>query len=122
MLNLWALPLLAQEGNKVSGAWTKKGYEVAATWTLARSATSLSLSADFATRKAPDLKIFLVPRSAAEVTNRNVVEGAVLISPLASPKGAQSYRIPDAVDLDQYQAVVIHCQQYSKLWAAADLE
>ena len=79
------------------------------------------LDEDFKTRNAPDLKIFLSPRDAASVTGSNATDGSILISPLGSNKGAQTYVIPSSVDVAAFSSIIIHCEQYSKLWSAADL-
>jgi len=83
--------------------------------------TTISLDDDFSTRNAPDLKIFLSPLSASEVKNKTAVPGSLLIAPLQSNKGQQSYVVPAGTDLSQYKSVIIHCEAYTKLWSAADL-
>ena len=106
-----------------SGVWTKKNFKAKGAWTLAvvDGVTTISLDDDFSTRNAPDLKIFLSPLSAKEVKNKTAVPGSLLISPLKSNKGAQSYTIPAGTDLSQYKSVIIHCEAYTKLWSASDL-
>jgi len=47
--------------------------------------------------------------------------GSLLIAPLQSNKGAQTYVIPAGTDLSNYKSVIIHCEAYTKLWSAADL-
>jgi len=59
--------------------------------------------------------------SATEVKNKTAVPGSLLIAPLKSNKGAQSYVIPAGTDLSQYKSVIIHCEAYTKLWSASDL-
>ena len=106
-----------------SGTWTKKSFRIDGSWTLAveDGVTLVKLDDAFSTKKAPDLKIFLSPLSAAEVGNKNAVNGSVLIAPLNSNKGAQSYIVPDSVDISAYKSIIIHCEAYTKLWGAADL-
>ena len=106
-----------------SGTWTKKSFRSKGTWTIAieDGVTMVKLDADFSTRKAPDLKIFLSPKSVSEVNKRNALEGSVLIAPLSSNKGAQSYVVPEGVDLSGYQSIIIHCEAFTKLWSAAAL-
>lgn len=105
------------------GTWTKKSFKVSGEWTIytENGATYVKLSSDFRTRNAPDLKIFLSPLSAAEANGRNATDGSVLIAPLTSNRGEQVYEIPASVDLSDYQSILIHCEQFSKLWSAADL-
>ncbi len=106
-----------------SGVWTKKSFKSSGEWAIVKEDGKIfvKLSADFRTRKAPDLKIFLSPRAAADANGKNATEGAVLIAPLSSNSGAQVYEIPAGVDLNAYKSILIHCEAYSKLWSAADL-
>jgi hypothetical protein len=101
-----------------SNSWTKKSQSIAGTWKIENDTLTLT---GFSTRKAPDLKIFLSPQTVAKLSNRNAEEGAVLIAPLKSPKGDQSYPLPPDLDLTAYRSILIHCKKYSKLWGAAAL-
>ncbi|MEM8985261.1 MAG: DM13 domain-containing protein [Pseudomonadota bacterium] len=105
------------------GAWTKKSFKVAGDWSIVREngKTYIDLSADFKTRNAPDLKVFLSPQEAKSTTGKNATDGALLVAPLSSNKGAQRFELPEGVDLASYKSVLIHCHAYSKLWSAADL-
>ena len=106
------------------GVWTKKSFKAEGAWEISEKDGKLyvTLSDDFKTRKAPDLKIFLSPLAAEDVTGKNATEGSILVSPLESNKGAQTYVIPEGTDLAQFKSIIIHCEQYSKLWSAADLK
>ena len=113
----------AASGTLSSGTWTKKSFKTKGSWTLSaeNGVTTISLDDDFSTRNAPDLKIFLSPLSAKDVKNKTAVPGSLLISPLESNKGQQSYVVPAGTDLSKYKSVIIHCEAYTKLWSAADL-
>ena len=113
----------AANGTLASGTWTKKSFKTKGSWTLSaeNGVTTISLDDDFSTRNAPDLKIFLSPLSASEVKNKTAVPGSLLIAPLQSNKGQQSYVVPAGTDFSQYKSVIIHCEAYTKLWSAADL-
>ena len=113
----------AASGTLASGTWTKKSFKTKGSWTLSaeNGVTTISLDDDFSTRNAPDLKIFLSPLSASEVKNKTAVPGSLLIAPLQSNKGQQSYVVPAGTDLSKYKSVIIHCEAYTKLWSAADL-
>ena len=114
----------AETSVKYEGTWTKKSFKSAGSWTITEDANGdlyVNLSGDFKTRGAPDLKIFLSPQSAADTNGKNATDGAVLVSPLSSNKGAQSYKIPSGTNLDDFSSILIHCEQYSKLWSASDL-
>ncbi|MEO1135454.1 MAG: DM13 domain-containing protein [Pseudomonadota bacterium] len=106
-----------------SGQWTKKSFKVSGDWSIIEKdgKTYIKLSSDFRTRNAPDLKIFLSPLAASETNGSNATQGSVLVAPLTSNSGAQTYEIPEGVDLSSFQSVLIHCEQFSKLWSAADL-
>ncbi|MEO1251151.1 MAG: DM13 domain-containing protein [Pseudomonadota bacterium] len=106
-----------------SGEWTKKSFNSSGTWEIyeENGSTFVKLSADFRTRNAPDLKIFLSPLAASDANNKNATDGAVLISPLSSNRGEQIYEIPADVDLSAFQSILIHCERFSKLWSAADI-
>lgn len=106
-----------------SGVWRKSQYASSGRWAIVErdGARFVTLSADFSTQKAPDLKIFLSPRPASELTSRNVTQGALFVSELSSNKGAQSYSLPADLDLAAYRSIAIHCERFSKLWSVADL-
>lgn len=106
-----------------SGVWAKKSFKSSGEWSIYTEGgkTYVELSSDFKTRNAPDLKIFLSPLSTSETNGKNATDGSVLIAPLASNAGEQIYEIPEGVDLANYKSILIHCEQYSKLWSAADL-
>jgi len=106
-----------------SGEWTKKTSKSSGGWTIYQDdgKTFVKLSSEFRTRNAPDLKIFLSPLSADEATGKNATDGAYLVAELSSNAGEQIYEIPDSVNLADYQSILIHCEQYAKLWSAADL-
>ncbi len=110
-------------GTIASGSWTKKSFKSSGTWTIYQEdgSTFVSLSDDFKTRKAPDLKIFLSPLSASSATGRNATDGAVLISSLENNRGGQVYKIPSSVNIADFNSILIHCEAYSKLWSASDI-
>ncbi|NOX83283.1 MAG: DM13 domain-containing protein [Alphaproteobacteria bacterium] len=106
-----------------SGVWTKKSFKSSGTWEIFSEGdkTFVKLSADFKTRKAPDLKIFLSPLAAKDTNGRNAANGSVLIAPLTSRSGEQIYEIPEGIDFADFKSILIHCEAYAKLWSAADL-
>lgn len=106
-----------------SGAWSKKSFKSSGEWSIytAGGKTFVKLSSDFKTRKAPDLKIFLSPRAASDTNGKNATDGSVLIARLSSNAGEQIYEIPESIDVTAFKSILIHCEQYSKLWSAADL-
>ena len=106
-----------------SGTWAKKSYSASGTWKIVRNGDHhyLELDSRFKTRGAPDLKLFLSKKSASQLSGRNATSGAVRIAKLKSKSGAQRYRLPTNLDLADYRTVIIHCEQYSKLWSTGTL-
>ena len=79
------------------------------------------LGKDFRTKKGPDLKIVLSPRTFEKVTKKNVLDGGLVLGLLRSNEGAQEFVIPEGTKLDRYKSIAIHCEKYTKLWGAAPL-
>ena len=121
-LSFIATPALAAE-TLHTGEWTRKTQKASGTWSIVEEDGTrfIDLSADFKTKKAPDLAIYFSPKTVEELTNTNAEEGAVKLAPLESPKGSQRYEIPASIDLGEYTSVMIHCKKYTKLWCAAAL-
>jgi len=105
-----------------SGEWMIQAYDTSGEWRVTRDGDALivTLSDDFQTKRGPDLKIFLSPKPAGEITGRNATDGSVLVAELKSNRGGQTYRI-EGVDISDYQSIIIHCEAFSKLWAVAPL-
>ena len=128
---LTAAPAFAQSsytGESASSAtqsqsFFKKKVKIKGSWTLTERDGNqyISFSDDFKTKKGPDLKIFLSPKSADDVNGINAVEGSVLLGELKNTKGTQEYLVPADVDLSTFSTVLIHCEKYSKLWGGGSL-
>lgn len=114
---------VAFAGDDQGGTWTRKSQSIKGSWRIVDSADGRYLELDdaFRTRRAPDLKLFLSPLPADEITANNATSGSVLIAPLKKAKGAQRYALPDGLDLDEFQTLVLHCEQYTKLWGVSPL-
>ncbi|ANM31740.1 hypothetical protein ABI59_22555 [Acidobacteria bacterium Mor1] len=108
---------------ELAGTWTKKSFAVKGGFKFIEEGgkTFLVLDEKFSTRNAPDLKLFLTNRPLADATGRNAAKDAVLIAKLQKNKGAQRYPLPDGVSLSDYTTLLLHCEQYSKLWAGSSL-
>jgi len=110
----------AQKGN----TWVKKYYAVSGNWSieLENGKSYLVLHSDFKTSKGPDLKLFIVKKSALSLHKKDAVEKyGVLIGKLKSIKGEQKYLIPANVSISDYKSIVVHCEKYTKVWGAAPL-
>ena len=104
-------------------AFFKKKYRIKGTWSLTERDGKhfITFSDDFKTKNGPDLKIFLSPKSADDVTGKNAIDDSVNIGVLKSNKGTQEYEIPAEVDLSQFSTVLVHCEAYSILWGGGSL-
>lgn len=116
---------LAQE-TLAQGSFEPDSYFInfEGSWEITQEAgkTYLLLKEDFQAKKAPDLKLFFSKLALDEIDGSNAAgEASLLLSPLQQFKGAQRYLIPDTVDLAGYQSLILHCEQYSKLWGGAPL-
>lgn len=101
------------------GSWSKKSQSIAGSWSI--TGNILTLSDDFKTRSAPDLKIFLSSTPLAQLNGRNATNNSLFISALQSASGAQQYQLPQGLDLSQFKSIIIHCEQYAKLWGGSAL-
>ena len=120
-----ALPAFAADGSVLhEGRWTKKGFDIEGSWSIVEEGGQrfVVLSDDFRTKSAPDLKLFLSPRAGSDVSSTNATRDAARIGPIESHRGGQRIAIPAEVDLTGYETLVLHCEQYSKLWGVADLD
>lgn len=104
-------------------SWVKKSFSVSGTWQIVEEngAQYFVLSDDFKTKSAPDLKIFLSKTSVKDASGKNATKESLLVGELPRVKGAVRLKIPAGTDLSEYQTVLLHCEKYSKLWAAAAL-
>ncbi|MDI1256796.1 MAG: DM13 domain-containing protein [Flavobacterium sp.] len=90
------------------------GIEVAGTANIYKDGSTFKVSLEgFSISSGPDLKVYL---STSESPNQFINLGALGNGML------QTYVIPNGVDFTLYNHVLIHCQQYSHLYAIAALE
>jgi hypothetical protein len=119
---LIALVLSVTAGLAQSGKWIPKAKPIGGTWSISeKGGKKVLILKDFKTSNAPDLKIFLSPRASGQLTSKNATTGSVRVAKLKSTNGDQSYELPEGVDLSKYKSIVIHCEQYSKLWGVGTL-
>jgi len=107
--------------NHQAGGWTDKQYSIDGSWSInvEGNQTILRLNDDFKTKRGPDLKIFLSKQSINDVTGKTATNDSILLSALKTNKGSQEYVLPDNVDINDYQSLLIHCEQFSVLWGGA---
>ncbi len=120
-------PSVAQTPAAASSAQTnaffKKKYKMKGSWALIErnGKTIVKFSDDFKTKNGPDLKVFLSPKTANQVTGKNALEGSIKLGVLKSNKGGQEYEIPAGTNLSQFSTVLVHCEAYSILWGGGSL-
>lgn len=90
------------------------GIEVAGTARVyARASERYVALEDFSVSRGPDLKVYLSTTAAPDAfVNLGALGNGV----------DPTYNIPEGVDLTVYNHVLIHCQQYSHLFAIAPLQ
>jgi len=106
-----------------SGDFTDKRYDIKGSWEIVNidGQTAIRFSDDFKTKRGPDLKIFLSPRKIADVTGSTATDQSLKLSLLKSNKGEQTYIIPESVNLDKFESILIHCEAFSVLWGGFDI-
>lgn len=124
-----AAPVIAQStiaqqaAFSTSGDFIKKSKKLMGSWSVVErdGKTFIVFADDFRAAKGPDLKIFLSPKSVADATGKNAVDGSLNIGELKKTKGTQEYEVPAGVDLSAYGSVLVHCEAYSVLWGGGNL-
>lgn len=106
-----------------SGTFVKKKKKLKGAWEVVQRGdkTFIVFGEDFRAANGPDLKIFLSPQTVSDVTGKTAVNGAINIGELKSTKGVQEYEIPAGVNLDDFNSVLVHCEEFSVLWGGGDL-
>lgn len=121
---LWGGAPLTEGRLVFSGdSWEKKANRIRGQFEIIQSPERVTVRLDskFETKSAPDLKLVLSPLSVAEASDSNALRGARIVAALSRHEGFQEYVIDGTVDLSAYRSLLIHCQQYSKLWGGAAL-
>lgn len=102
------------------GGWLSK---VEGSWKIERSGDQwvLKTGKDFKASKGPDVKVFLSRTPADDVTGKNASQGSVFVQLLDNFKGEMVIPLPSGVDPREYQTLVLHCEEYTKLWGATEI-
>lgn len=114
------------------GTWTRIDYDVEGVWRIEAEDGRLTvrLSDDFETKNGPDLHVLLSPKPLDQLTNDNAMQGALVAGLLQTSddstffrkmRGAQSFTLPAGTRLEDFRTLVIHCVEFSHLWAGAAL-
>ncbi|MFK7840285.1 MAG: DM13 domain-containing protein [Bdellovibrionales bacterium] len=106
-----------------SGSWTKQSQKIKGSWAIVQKEDGyyVQLDEDFKTKSAPDLKLFLSKKQPDALNGKNATDGSAFLAKLDSTKGAQEYKIPEDVNIEEYGTIILHCQKFSKLWGASSL-
>ena len=122
LLMLLLLAYQQAHAGEITGGWVKKQQNIRGEWTIEAREDGhyLVLGDDFRTRRAPDLKFVLSNQSVDTVSSDTAMEDALFVAQLQSARGAQEYKLPD--NFSDYSTLLLHCEQYTKLWGAASLK
>ncbi len=121
---LWGgVPLTQGKVVGYGDKWQKKSKKVRGRFEIvvADGKPIVRVGSEFKTSNAPDLKFVLTNRSPSAAKNENALDGGTIIGLLKSNKGAQEVTGPAAVDPTSFSTLLIHCEQYTKLWGAASI-
>ena len=102
-------------------SWGNKS--VIGSWKIVKEdqAYVIVLGDDFSAKDGPDVKVFLSPKKASDIDGSNAAEGSLFVTQITRFKGQYRIDLPKDVNLDSYQALVFHCEEYSKLWGTSPL-
>ncbi len=81
----------------------------------------IELADNFKAKKGPDVKIFLSPTEASNIDGDNAAKGSVFIKQISNFNGKSRIEIPAGIDVSQFNSLVFHCEEYSKLWGVSSL-
>lgn len=77
---------------------------------------------DLDVTNGPDLHVILTPFANPEVPRDIKVSGYIDLGKLKGNRGNQNYPIPDDVDINSYQSVVVYCKPFSVIFSVASLQ
>jgi hypothetical protein len=119
--SLYAENIGSGELSAAFSSWGKKS--VAGSWVIVKEEQQyfIVLGEDFVAKEGPDVKVFLSPKPASEVTGSNATEGSTLITEITRFKGQYRIAIPKDITPGDFQSLVFHCEAYSKLWGTSPL-
>ena len=79
---------------------------------------------DFTTSNGPDVHVLLAQSTDQKLTNE-FVKGdldSIELGSLKANQGDQNYDLPDSVDLQKYDSVVVYCERFHVVFGLAKLE
>jgi hypothetical protein len=76
---------------------------------------------DFQVTNGPDLEVWLVAKPHIQSSSDVTASKNVTLGQLKGNIGDQNYEIPANVEINDYESIVIWCEQFGVLFSAADL-
>lgn len=107
--------------NKAFSSWGKPSLQGSWKIVTTEEKTFIELGEDFKAKDGPDVKIFLSPQASENITGKNATEGSIFIRQIFVFEGKTRIEFPTGIRLDDYQSLVFHCEEYSKLWGVSPL-
>ena len=107
-----------------TAAFTSWGSDsISGDWKViqANGKTYIELADNFKAKQGPDVKVFLSPLAASNVTGDNATDGSVFVTQISVFKGKSRIELPAGTQLSDYQSLVVHCEEFSKLWGTSPL-
>ena len=116
-----AEPASSGEFTAAFKSWGKKSLE--GSWAIEQHGDKLllKLGSNFKAKSAPDIKVFLSPKVAGEIDGSNATAGSLFVKQITDFEGAMTIEIPAGTNLSDYRTLVLHCDEYSKLWGTSGL-
>lgn len=117
-----ALQMSAEREGTFAGADSAHRGSGTATVVELVGGSSVLRFTDFEVTNGPDLEVWLVKADVIESSSDVTASEWASLGPLKGNKGDQNYLIPEDVNVGDFASVVIWCEQFSVLFAAARLE
>jgi len=76
---------------------------------------------DFSVTNGPDLRVWMISDPSPEGGGDVKAADQLRLGQLKGNIGDQAYRIPEGTDLSAFKSVIIYCEQFSTLFAVAEL-
>lgn len=118
-----AAPSFAEEVLAQGSSWDKRTAKIQGDWKIVDrdGQLFLVLGDGFKTKRAPDLKAFLIPVPTTGVAKKDIPAGSLRIGLLESHKGGQELALPAGTSLDDYRSLAVHCEKFNKVWSVTSL-